>query len=63
MITIRITNVKEIVRQRKGRFVAALGGLVADLEAVVEEEVIKQIRTALEEAGVQAIIEHVPTPD
>ena len=61
MITIRITNVKQIVRQKKGRLAAAIGGLVVDLEAAVEKEVIKQIRAALRESGVEAIIERVPT--
>ena len=62
MITIRITNAKQAVRQNKGWLVAKLGGLFADLEERVEAAVADRIRSALIDAGVEAVVERVPTP-
>jgi hypothetical protein len=63
MITIRITNAREVARRKKGWLVAAVGRLVVDLDDVVEATVVKRIRKQLEAEGIEAIIERVPTPD
>lgn len=62
MITIRITNAKEVARRKKGWLVAAVGGLVMDLDDVVEAQVVKRIRDQLAAEGVEAVIEQVPNP-
>ena len=63
MITIRITNAKEVARKKKGWLVAAVGRLVVDLDDVVEATVVKRIQHELAAEGIEAIIERVPTPD
>jgi|JI10StandDraft_1071094.scaffolds.fasta_scaffold3823430_1 hypothetical protein len=62
MITIRITNIDEIVTQQKGWFVAHVVGAVVDLEPKVEDVVIEKLVSALAEQGIVATIERVPTP-
>ena len=61
MITIRITNAKEVARRKKGWLVAAVGRLVVDLDDVVEATVVKRIQQQLAAEGIEAIIERVPT--
>lgn len=57
MITIKITNVEDVVEQQKGWFVANVVGALVDLEARVEEVVIEKLRAALAAEGVHAVIE------
>ncbi len=63
MITIRITNAKEVARKKKGWLVAAVGGLMVDLDDVVEATVVKRIQKQLAAEGIEAIIERVEAPD
>ncbi len=57
MITIRVTNVDDVVEKQKGWFVANVVGAFVDLEARVEEVVIEKLRAALAAEGVEAVIE------
>ena len=57
MITIKITNVQDVVEKQKGWFVANVVGAFVDLEARVEEIVIENLREALVREGVEAVIE------
>ncbi|MBA3394587.1 MAG: hypothetical protein H0T89_18215 [Deltaproteobacteria bacterium] len=57
MITIRITNVEDVVEKQKGWFVANVVGAFVDLEAQVEEVVMAKLREALAREGVEAVIE------
>jgi len=57
MITIRITNVDDVVEKQKGWFVANVVGAFVDLEKRVEEVVIEKLRAALAAEGVEAVIE------
>ncbi len=57
MITIKITNIEEIVEKQKGWFVANVVGSLVDLEPRVEDVVIEKLRASLAEQGVNAIIE------
>jgi hypothetical protein len=57
MITIKITNVEDVVEKQKGWFVANVVGAFVDLEKRVEEVVIEKLRAALAAEGVQAVIE------
>jgi len=57
MITIKITNIEEIVEKQKGWFVANVVGSLVDLEPRVEEVVIEKLRASLAEQGVAAIVE------
>lgn len=59
MITIKITNVHEIVQAQKGWFVANVVGSVVDLEPRVEDVVVEKLRSALAEQGIVATIERV----
>jgi hypothetical protein len=63
MITIRITNAREVARKKKGWLVAAVGRLVVDLDDVVEETVVRRIQQQLAAEGIEAVIERVPTPE
>jgi len=62
MITIKITNVEEVVQNSKGWFVANVVGAFVDLEARVEEIVVARLRESLAAEGVQAVIETTPRP-
>lgn len=57
MITIKITNVDDVVEKQKGWFVANVVGAFVDLEKRVEEVVIEKLRAALAADGVEAVIE------
>jgi hypothetical protein len=60
MITIRITNVDQIVLEKKGWFVAHVVGAFVDLQAQVDAVVMEKIRASLAAEGVEAIIERSP---
>lgn len=62
MITIRITNVEELVESQQGWLAAHVGGLVVDLEAKVEETVVEKIKEALAANHVRAVVERHPGP-
>jgi hypothetical protein len=57
MITIKITNIDELVEQQKGWFVANVVGSLVDLEPRVEDVIIEKLRASLAEQGVVATIE------
>lgn len=57
MITIKITNVEDVVAKQKGWFVANVVGAFVDLEARVEEVVIEKVKAALAREGVEAVVE------
>jgi len=57
MITIKITNVDELVSESKGWFVANVVGAFVDLEPRVEEIVIERLRESFALEGIQAVIE------
>ena len=59
MITIKITNTKQIVTEKKGWLVANLVGAVVDMEAQVEAIVVERLRASLASEGVEAIIAQV----
>ncbi len=61
MITIKITNVEDVVEKQKGWLVANVVGAFVDLEERVEAIVIEKLREALAKEGVQAIIERRAT--
>jgi hypothetical protein len=57
MITIKITNVDELVTESKGWFVANVVGSFVDLEPRVEAIVIERLRESFATEGIQAVIE------
>ena len=59
MITIKITNAKQIVLEKKGWLVANVVGAVVDMEEQVELIVVERLRASLASEGVEAIIEQV----
>ncbi|MDY3555233.1 hypothetical protein R5W24_004372 [Gemmata sp. JC717] len=60
MITIEIKNADEVVKAKKGWFVAGLADLLLDLDAEVEKVVAQKVREALAENGVVAVVERTP---
>ena len=60
MITIKITNVADVVEKRKGWFVANVVGAFVDLESRVEEIVIEKLRESLASEGIDAVITAAP---
>ena len=62
MITIRITNVDDVVEKQKGWLVANVAGVFVDLEARVEDVVIEKLKAALAAEGVEAIVERAHRP-
>ncbi|HUS27902.1 MAG TPA: hypothetical protein VMZ53_05320 [Kofleriaceae bacterium] len=61
MITIKITNVEDIVEKNKGWFVANVVGAFVDLESRVEDVIITKLRESLAREGVEAVIERAPS--
>ncbi len=59
MITIKITNIDDIVEKQKGWFVANVVGSVIDLGPKVEDVVIEKLKASFEEQGIVAVIERV----
>lgn len=57
MITIKITNVDEVVAKSRGWFVANVVGAVVDLEPRVEAIVIERLRESFRHEGIEAVIE------
>ena len=56
MLLIQVTNAREVVRQRIGRLGERLIGKVADADAQVEKELIKEMEVAFQEFGIEARI-------
>ena len=56
MLIIKVTNARDVVRQRVGRLGERLIGKVVDAEAQVEKELIKEMETAFQEFGIEAKI-------
>jgi hypothetical protein len=56
MIMIKISNVDEIVEQKKGWFVANVVGAVVDLEPKVEDVIIEKLKASFAEQGIVAVI-------
>ncbi len=57
MITIKITNVDDIVEKQRGWFIANVVGSVVDLGPRVEAVVIEKLRASFAEQGITAVIE------
>ena len=51
-----MTNAREVVRQRIGRLGERLIGKVADADAQVEKELMKEMEKAFQEFGIEARI-------
>ena len=51
-----MTNAREVVRQRIGRLGERLIGKIADSDAQVEKELIKEMEIAFQEFGIEARI-------
>ena len=60
MITIKLTNVEEVVEKQKGWFVANVVGAFVELEPRVEAIVIERLRETFAKEGIQAVIEQTP---
>ncbi len=56
MLIIQVTNAREVVRQRIGRLGERLIGKVADADAQVEKELMKEMEIAFQEFGIEAKI-------
>jgi hypothetical protein len=61
MITIKITNVDDVVTKSRGWFVANVVGAVVDLEPRVEAIVIERLRESFRSEGIEAVIEQTTT--
>jgi hypothetical protein len=57
MITIKITNVDELVTTSKGWFMANVVGAFVDLEPRVEAIIIEKLRASFAQEGIQALIQ------
>lgn len=60
MITIKITNVADVVEKSKGWFVANIVGAFVDLESRVEEIVVARLRESFASEGIEAVITAAP---
>lgn len=62
MITIKITNVADVVEKSKGWFVANVVGAFVDLESRVEEIVMAKLRESFASEGIEAVIDRAKAP-
>jgi hypothetical protein len=62
VITVKITNVEEVVEKNQGWFVANVVGAFVDLESRVEDVIIEKLRVSLLSEGVHAVIERTASP-
>lgn len=60
MITIDIQNADEVVKAKKGWFVAGVADLFLDLDVEVEKVVMQKVKETLAENGVVAAVERIP---
>ena len=56
MLIIQVTNAREVVRKRIGRLGERLIGKIADADAQVEKELMKEMEIAFQEFGIEARI-------
>ena len=56
MITIKITNARQIVETESNWFVAKLAPYFVDVQTRVENEIAKEIEKALVERKIQAVV-------
>jgi hypothetical protein len=56
MITIKITNAREIVERERDWFVAKLAPYFIDVQTRVEKEIAKEIEKSLDERKIQAVV-------
>lgn len=56
MIVIKITNARDIVRGKKGRFISNIAPLFVDLETKVEEAIVRQIEDVFKKNNIEAVI-------
>ena len=54
MIVIEILNIEKIVERESGQFGVLAGSLGVDLEARVEQQIIRRIKKVFEDGGVEA---------
>lgn len=60
MITIKIKNVREIVKAHRGPFAARFGSYFVDLQSEVEKEIVRQLQEVFAEKKIKAEIQIVP---
>jgi len=56
MITIKITNAREIVERERNWFVAKLAPFFVDVQTRVEQEIAKEIEKSLVARKIQAVV-------
>ncbi len=56
MITISITNARELAEQKHHRWLVKLASHFMDIEMRVEREIAKEIKKSLEQQHIQAIV-------
>ena len=56
MITIKITNAREIVERERSWLLAKLAPYFVDVQTRVEQEIAEEIKKSLHEKNIQAVI-------
>jgi hypothetical protein len=56
MITIKITNAREIVERERNWLIAKLAPYFIDLQSRVEKEIAKEIEKSLQERNIQSVV-------
>lgn len=60
MITIKIINHKEIVKNERNWLLSKIAPFFVDVESKVEEALVEQLKDVFKERNIQAVIEVVP---
>lgn len=60
MITIKITNPEEIVKNERNWLLSKIAPFFVDVESKVEEALAKQLEEVFRERNIQAVIEIIP---
>lgn len=56
MIVIEITNIDQLIKDKKGPLASLVGPWITDIEGQIERRLIEEVRQALERNGVKANI-------
>ncbi len=60
MITIKILNAREVIENEKGAVISRLAPFFVDINARVEEEIVRQLKEVFAERNIRAVISIVP---
>lgn len=56
MITIKITNAHQVIKNEKGHLFSKIASYFVDLEAKVEKEIVEKLQEVFKQNNIEAVI-------